>query len=981
MYRGDAARTGYTAQSLAAELELAWVHQTPHTPEPAWPRSDRMTFDRAYQVVAGQERVFYGSSVDGSVQAIDLESGRVLWQFLTDAPVRFAPAVWRDRVFVASDDGFLYALAIEDGRVLWKLRGGPDDRSVLGNERLISKWPARGGPAVVDDQVFFAAGIWPSDGIYLYCLDAETGRVVWCNDNSGDMYMPQPHGGADANSGVAAQGYLAVSGGLLFVPTGRAVPAAFDRDTGTFRYFHLQRYGQDGGAELVAAGPLFFNSGHGFLAENGDRVFRTGPGQLVWTPTDLIVSGAKGLDVASIKAVEVVDRRGGPAQTYAFETVQSFGDIQPSTALIVAGDLAICGGAGRLEIVSLDAPSAGSIVFSAAVEGTVYGLAVTDGRLLATTDRGSIYAFQPSSSARPAVPQTQPVATVDRSADQVGQMAEAIVHRSGLTLGYCVDLGCGDGRLAEQLALRSDLRIYAVDEDPAMVQAARQRLRQAGLYGWRVVVHQRDLADTGYPSYFADLVVSGRSVDQERGAAWREEAARLQRPYGGALVTGRVGELLIERRDELVGAGSWTHQYADAANTLCSDDVLASGPLGMQWFRDVDFDLPNRHGRAPSPLYHRGRLFHQGLDGIVAIDAYNGRELWRYDIPGVLRAYDGDELMGTAGTGGNLCIHEETVYVRDGSRCLRLDAASGQMLGEFTMPMQQDAAPGTWGYLAAADGIVFGTEADDDHVVTYRYVASTGDMSRLLTESRRLFATDATTGDLLWQYEATHSIRHNAIAIVDGRVLLIDRPLALFDRQKKPETKEHTLGKLVALDARTGEMLWQQEQDIYGTLLAASSEHGVLLMSYQPTRFRLDSEFGGRMAGFRIADGHRLWDIAAKYESRPLINGDVIYAQGGAWKLTTGQPVPFQFSRSYACGILAASQKMMVFRSATLGYFEFERGQLENYGGIRPGCWINAIPAGGLVLVPDASSGCRCSYLNQAWIALAPDAAGSDDNQ
>jgi outer membrane protein assembly factor BamB len=337
--------------------------------------------------------------------------------------------------------------------------------------------------------------------------------------------------------------------------------------------------------------------------------------------------------------------------------------------------------------------------------------------------------------------------------------------------------------------------------------------------------------------------------------------------------------------------------------------------------------------------------------------------------------------MGTAGTGGNLCIHGETVYVRDGSRCLRLDAASGQMLGEFTTPTQQDGTPSTWGYLAAADGIVFGAEADDDHVVTYRYVASTGDMSRLLTESRRLFAMDATTGDLLWRYQATHSIRHNAIAIVDGRVLLIDRPLALFDRQKKPETKEHTLGKLVALDARTGQRLWQQDQDIYGTLLAASSEHGVLLMSYQPTRFRLDSEFGGRMAAFRIADGQRLWDIAAKYESRPLINGDVIYAQGGAWKLTTGQPVPFQFSRSYACGILAASQKMMVFRSATLGYFEFERGQLENYGGIRPGCWINAIPAGGLVLVPDASSGCRCSYLNQAWIALAPDAAGADDNR
>ncbi len=63
----------------------------------------------------------------------------------------------------------------------------------------------------------------------------------------------------------------------------------------------------------------------------------------------------------------------------------------------------------------------------------------------------------------------------------------------------------------------------------------------------------------------------------------------------------------------------------------------------------------------------------------------------------------------------------------------------------------------------------------------------------------------------------------------------------------------------------------------------------------------------------------------------------------------------------------------MLFRSATLGYYDLEqqKGTI-SYGGIRPGCWINAIPAGGVVLVPDASALCKCSYLNQAWIALAP---------
>jgi len=99
----------------------------------------------------------------------------------------------------------------------------------------------------------------------------------------------------------------------------------------------------------------------------------------------------------------------------------------------------------------------------------------------------------------------------------------------------------------------------------------------------------------------------------------------------------------------------------------------------------------------------------------------------------------------------------------------------------------------------------------------------------------------------------------------------------------------------------------------------------------------------------------------------------VIYAQGGAWKLLTGEPQPFSFQRSYGCGILAASRNLMVFRSATLGYCDFEAaGTVNDYGGIRPGCWVNALPVGGLVLVPDATAGCRCSYLNRAWIALEP---------
>ena len=110
-----------------------------------------------------------------------------------------------------------------------------------------------------------------------------------------------------------------------------------------------------------------------------------------------------------------------------------------------------------------------------------------------------------------------------------------------------------------------------------------------------------------------------------------------------------------------------------------------------------------------------------------------------------------------------------------------------------------------------------------------------------------------------------------------------------------------------------------------------------------------------------------------RYNSRPIINGTAIYAEPGKWNLLTGQTLPFTFSRSHGCGIFAACERLLVYRSATLAYRDLAgSGGTENYGGIRPGCWVNAIPAGGLVLMAEAASWCTCSYLNQAMIALEP---------
>jgi outer membrane protein assembly factor BamB len=489
------------------------------------------------------------------------------------------------------------------------------------------------------------------------------------------------------------------------------------------------------------------------------------------------------------------------------------------------------------------------------------------------------------------------------------------------------------------------------------------------------MVHEGDPARFPLPKSFASLVVSGRSVVEGAAAVPQDAVQRLQRPYGGVACIGAPGGMQKSVRGALEGAGVWTHQYADPANTSCSADTLVRGPLTLSWFRESDFAMPQRHGRGPSPLYYEGRMFVEGLNGIRAADAYTGRPLWEVPLPDILKDFNADHLMGTAGTGSNLCLSADGVYVRTGNRCLRLDLATGKKLGEFEAPPLPGGKAGVWGYLACENGTIYGSLANEEHIVKWRFAGKT-DMSGQLTESVMLFAMDALTGKVKWTLPAKHSFRHNAIAIGGGRVFVIDRPIAEIDKITADEKKpvDHPKGVLLALDAASGRVAWKEEKDVFGTVLVAGVRHDTLLMAYQATRFKLPSEKGGEMAAVRMSDGKPLWSKKAAYGSRPTLVDRTIYAQGGAWDLLTGEQQKFDLQRSYGCGQLASSAHLAVYRSATMGYKDFVSSKegTSNYGGIRLGCWINAIPAGGLVLAPDATTGCSCSYLNQAWIALTP---------
>ena len=110
---------------------------------------------------------------------------------------------------------------------------------------MISVWPIRGGPVLDEGRVYFAAGVWPLEGTFVFCVDALTGETIWRNDRSSYRYGVHPHN-ARAFGGLAPQGYLLIDDEAkqLIVPSSQAYPAKFDLQTGKLKSFELPAPGR-----------------------------------------------------------------------------------------------------------------------------------------------------------------------------------------------------------------------------------------------------------------------------------------------------------------------------------------------------------------------------------------------------------------------------------------------------------------------------------------------------------------------------------------------------------------------------------------------------------------------------------------------------------------------------------------------------------------------------------------------------------------
>jgi len=1045
-YRHDSQRTATTAEQLKFPLRSHWAFQPGAGPRRAWPRPFRdnpfsgvkvralLTFDHAFQPVSVNGRVYFGSSSDHKVYCLDAASGEVKWTFFTEGPVRMAPTVHRGNVYVGGDDGRVYCLEASSGREVWRYQVGPGADRLPGNEQMISRWPIRSGVIVENDTVYAAAGLFPArEGAYLCALKAGTGQQRW-----------------KEKVDQTTQGYLLITPTRLFVPSGKLRPGMYDPATGK----HLGKTATPRGSfasivdDLFVAGPSL-SGGKIDALVMGEHPYRLGKfdaDQVIVTSRALYLLNQGKLKATSraplqAKRLErrrderVAEKKKATEVARQAELDQEIEELNRriaefaaaeknfnswtqacsgSYAMVMAGETLIVGGEDN---VAAFRANTGEKVWTAEVEGKAHGLAVADGRLFVSTDRGLIHCFGSGSGVK------EKRIRVDRAESQkvaallarpYSQVAERIIQEAGEDQGYCLLVGSSGGQLAAELARRGHWRIVVVETDPRKVKVSRENLDKAGLYGERVVVHHLVGGELPYPNLLFNLIVSEQAGRSGIGPT-AEELYRVLRPYGVAMVGalpggteqgkgtvegwlrdsefrgGKVdrkdgGVWAVIRRDELSGSGRWDHQYAGPGNTACSEDTVVSRDVRLQWYGEPGpYRMFDRHSYTAAPVYSHGRLFTLGERIAYGSDAYNGVLLWATELPEL------EPRVNVPRDCGFMAASEDYLYLAAGDKCLRLETRSGKRTKPYELPSLEGEASYRWGYVAIDDRFLFGSAVragsfyskgrgpwyDDSGF------GKPSDSLKVLSDA--FFVMDRATGKLVWKHQGV--VINSTIAIGGGRVYFVENrhPAVLANPSRRlAGGKEWMQLHLVALDVKTGKQLWEES-------LQFNDRTPVFFACYKDevvTLLRSGKEFDLRALNAR--SGKRLWMKTHKWEANhhgghrrhPVLMGNAVYQQPNAYDIKTGE-VLWSTKRGKIggnCGTLSASGSMLFSRlgnhpgfvdlGANAAQSDLVKEDLVQV--TRPGCWINIIPAGGMILVPEAGSGCSCGFSIHASMAFGP---------
>jgi len=244
----------------------------------------------------------------------------------------------------------------------------------------------------------------------------------------------------------------------------------------------------------------------------------------------------------------------------------------------------------------------------------------------------------------------------------------------------------------------------------------------------------------------------------------------------------------------------------------------------------------------------------------------------------------------------------------------------------------------------------------------------------------------------MWRYTPAGLVINSSIAIDNGRVIFLESSNSSLRSQVRNRFPLADLlgngsSSLVALNAATGAEVWRQPTNL-------SNITTLVYLSCPEGRILLTAVYGGSsnvtydLYGFSQSNGSQSWKTTIATGSTDLMHGverghpvvvnGVAYFVCGpsvyfAVNISTGAQVSWTFNRSgWGCGTACASATHLYVRGDNAVAWNLATSQASRFTTrSRPGCYIDVIPAGGLVNIPETSSGCTCdAYKIQTSMAF-----------
>jgi outer membrane protein assembly factor BamB len=120
---------------------------------------------KAFSAPAIVDNVAYFVSEEGTIYAIDANTGQLIWKYKTDDSMYRSPSVdsVNGIVTVITTNGHIYAFNIRDGTVIWDIV-----------KKGKNNWPIYTHTAIADNIVYVGC----ADG-FIYALELKTGKEIW----------------------------------------------------------------------------------------------------------------------------------------------------------------------------------------------------------------------------------------------------------------------------------------------------------------------------------------------------------------------------------------------------------------------------------------------------------------------------------------------------------------------------------------------------------------------------------------------------------------------------------------------------------------------------------------------------------------------------------------------------------------------------------------------------------------------------------